>query len=367
MKLVFGFIYNGNYYYVVDSNDKIYIGLYEDNQFTVIPNSEKESLRNILKFLLVKKFDIKKLSEYNLTPLNNDSFDFKGGLNNAIVLELNQKTKKNLIKNSKKLNEKKNNKVLRNIFVIFIISITLVVGVLIFINKYEKPKNEPNKELLEKYTYKKDENLKDFYNMSYKIIEIKNKTFDNLFTDTSINFKNSYNISFLNGMSNEYYSISNYDGDVFIQVKTTFSNNNNLNKYDFNIIESNYNVSVYDLLARHNINTNLDLMHQIILNSNKKIDGNSTEREIIDNYIFEILRPLVIPFDNSDINKQILFFKGDKNGYAHIMENKINIFLINNNYEYEIIYDYNGKNVNKLTANDVIDIVSSIEFNSDFE
>ena len=249
MKLVFGFIYNGNYYYVVDSNDKIYIGLYEDNQFTVIPNSEKESLRNILKFLLVKKFDIKNLSEYNLTPLNNDSFDFKGGLNNAIVLELNQKTKKNLIKNSKKLNEKKNNKVLRNIFVIFIILIALVVGVLIFINKYEKPKNEPNKELLEKYTYKKDENLKDFYNMSYKIVEVKNKTFDNLFNEAFINFKNSYNISFLNGMSNEYYSISNYDGDVFIQVKTTFSNNNNLNKYDFNMIESNYNISIYELLS----------------------------------------------------------------------------------------------------------------------
>jgi len=367
MKLVFGFIYNENYYYVVDRDNKIYIGLYKDNEFVVIPDSEKENLRNILKFLLIKKFDIKNLSEYNLTPLNNDSFDFKGGLNNAIVLELNQKTKKNLIKNSKKLNEKKNNKVFRNIFVIFIILIALVVGVLIFINKYEKPKNEANKELLEKYTYKRDENLKDFYNMPYKIVEVKDKDFANLFTEAFINFKNSYNINFTSGMSNEYYSISNYDGDVFLQVKTTFSNNNNLNKYDFNMIENNYNVSVYDLLARYNINTNLDLMHHIILNSNKKIDGNSTEREIIDNYIFEILRPLVIPFDNNDINKQILFFKGDKNGYAHIMENKINIFLINNNYEYEITYDYTNKDTNKLTANDVIDIVSSIEFNNDFE
>ena len=88
MKLILGFIYKGSNYYIVDDGNKIFLGKYENNVFVVIPDAEKVELRNLIKLLLGNKLDSKALKEYDLSVLNVKSFQFAGGLNNAIILEL---------------------------------------------------------------------------------------------------------------------------------------------------------------------------------------------------------------------------------------------------------------------------------------
>ena len=58
MKAILGFIYKSDEYYVVDDGTKIYLGRYQNKEFIQILDSEKSSLKNIIKLLLSDNFDI---------------------------------------------------------------------------------------------------------------------------------------------------------------------------------------------------------------------------------------------------------------------------------------------------------------------
>lgn len=363
MKLLLGFLYNSSNYYVVDDGTRIYLGKYDNRKFVLILDSEKNDLRNIIKILLSKKINQKELSQYNISILSTKQFELAGGLSDAIILELQGKQRKNFITNCKKLDSKNKNKFL-GIFLLILLFIAIASAVIFFFVTSSIEENNKAKELLAKYTYKWDSNLNDIYNLKYQSANIANKLEENLFTDSYISFKNPYSNEFITTHYDILYSMNSYSGDPGLDVVYVPNNDSDpFAIYNLETLLQNYNISMDDVLTRNNIKTSIDLINKIVLNAEKQVDINSKEEEMIDHFVFDVLRPLVLPYDNSSQLNEMIIFQGDKKGYAHITDNTVTIVLENNLSQYKIIYNYLNSSLEKLTNSEIIDIVSTIQFN----
>lgn len=363
MRLILGFVYMGSNYYIVDDGNKIYLGKYENNLFVLIPDSEKNELRNLIKLLLGKKLDKKTLSIYNLTTLNTKSFQLSGGLNNAIILELPDKLRKNLNKNCKSLNNESKNKLLKKLLIA--LPIVAVIGIVIYyvantaINNVAKENDA--KALLEKYTYIEDASLSEFYAMNYEVVNIEQRISERLFEDSFLSFQNPYDNSLYSSHFDISFQMNKYVGQTDLDI--VYFLNNDFTEYNFPELESKYSISISNVLTKNNIKTRVDLVYNIVANDSKIINTKSSEAEMIEHYIFDVLKPVVIPFDNESSKNEIMIFKGSQNGYAHITDEIVTIVLENNELEYEIIYKYTNEEVEKLTKEQIINIVSTVKFN----
>lgn len=363
MKLILGFVYKESNYYIVDDGNKIFLGKYENNVFIVIPDSEKVELRNLIKLLLGNKLDKKALAEYNLSTLNTKSFQLAGGLNNAIILELPNKLRKNFNRNCKALSNEKTNKMIKTI--LMILPIIAVVGVVIYyligVVMDNVAKENAAKALLEKYTYVEDSSLSKFYSMNFETVNITNKIGVGLFEDEFVNFENPYDSSLFSTHFDISFRMNKYLGqadlDIIYYATPDFSD------YNFADLNSKYSVSVENVLTKNNVKTRVDLVNRIYDNDSKKITTKSNEAEMIEHYVFDIIKPVAIPFDNESNTNEILIFKGDKIGYAHITDNEVDIVLEANEMEYELVFKYTNSEVPKLTREQIINIVSTLKFN----
>ena len=132
---------------------------------------------------------------------------------------------------------------------------------------------------------------------------------------------------------------------------------------DLQSIEKDFGVSINEVFERNNINNSLDLMYNIILYSQKEINSSSSKNEIIDNFVFEYYRPLILPYTKDSTINKIIFFTGDKYGYANITDDTLIINLKLDDDEYRIAYAYSDDIQHKLTEEEIINIVSTVKFN----
>lgn len=358
MDIILHFSYNNKKYCIINYNNKILLYTFDNK----IVDEEKKFLGSIIKLLMDINFSKENFFKYKITILNKNDLNISTNVENAIVLDIPEENRRNILSNCSSLytNQNNNINVKPLIFIIFILLIC--IGSFIFLGNFN------SKNLLEKYTYIRDPELADFYNEEYNIINITTKQTNNLFLDSFIKFENPYsNYSLSRGMeekNGDSFNMNIYQGNNIPILTTMYVEEQYVDSFeyiDLEKFENEYNISTKKVFKRNNINNSLDLMYNIILYSKKEINSNSSKNEIIDNFTFEYFRPLIIPYDkNSNMNK-ILFFTGDKYGYATITDETIMICLKKGNSEYRIGFAYEENN-NKLTEQEIINIVSSAKF-----
>jgi len=368
MNIKLNFIYNNNKYLIIENESKIILAKYENNVFIKILDNEKEGLIKILNLLFSSNFDIEKFLQNNIIILNKTEFNTPTPIQNTIVLDINAEKKDALFKNCETLYlMKENNKNNTLIYILPLIVVVLLSSFFYLINYSQLTNN--NQQLLDKYTFARDPELEDFYKQEYKIVNVTNKESTNLFNDSFIRFENPYTgyslsrgmTDEIDGMNMNIYQGYNIPGLVINLVEDLYADK--FEDSTFTEFENNYNISIDEVFKRNKINNKLDFMYNIILYSNKNVNSNSSKEEIIDKFTFEFFRPLEIPYSvNSSINK-IIFFTGDKYGYANITDENIMIILKNGDGEYRIIFTYEKDQYNnKLTDEQIINIVSTIKF-----
>jgi len=295
--------------------------------------------------------------------LNVKSFQFAGGLNNAIILELPGKLRKNLNKNCKALSNAKTNKIVKIILMMLPILAIVGVGVYFLINMTmdNVAKENEAKELLNKYTYVADSSLNKFYDMDLELISIEDKVSEGLFEDEFLSFRNPYDNSLYSAHFDVAFKMNRYSGQTDLDI--IYLLENNFDDYNFESLNAKYTISINNVLNKNNIKTRVDLVHAIYNNDSKDITTKSTEAEMIEHYVFDILKPVVIPYDFESSKNELLILKGSKTGYVHITDKKVTIVLENNEQEYEIVYKYTNEEITKLTKDEIIDVVSTIKFN----
>jgi len=367
MRLILSFFYNGQLYIIFEYQTKIFLGKKTNNNLITMDDSEKKILRKIILLLISNDFSKNKILEKNIT-INYQKEEINT-IENAIILDLSDK-KDLFLENCASLNTVKENK--KNNFnfkfvSLFIIISFIIIGSVYFLNI---KKDVDNSEFLQKYTFVRDNELSEFYKEEIKIVNITQKTSNNLFNDSYIKFENPYDgytlIRSLSKKNNDAFNMNLYQGSNIPALATWKVEEMYKNSFEFidlETIQNEYDISLDEVFKRNNIYTSLDLMYNIILNSSKEVTSKSSKDEIIDKFVFEYYRPLIFPYDkDSSINK-IIFFTGEKYGYANVTDNMIMINLKFNIDEYRIIYEYSNEEQNKLTEEEIINIVSTLEFN----
>lgn len=231
-----------------------------------------------------------------------------------------------------------------------------------------------NSKLLEKYTYTFSDSEIDLSSVDIETQKITKK-------ENNLNIKNefiSFNIpysnyevdgkrqSFVNSPNNtiqDFYK-STDDSNQRISISYTKDGYKDLTGLTTMIerFSEEYNeISFDDFIKRNNINNEMDFELSILKNKDKKLNKNSGKDEIIDKFILDYFTDYLISTSVGYSDKLILF-AGDVVGYAWTDENSIIIKLKNSFNEYEIEIRAFGDKIN-LKYDDIIDIVSSIEFN----
>ena len=105
----------------------------------------------------------------------------------------------------------------------------------------------------------------------------------------------------------------------------------------------------------------MDFIYNSVLNINKKVDKRSSKEEITDKFILDYFMADMVPSNIAYYDK-IILLNGDKYGYIAISDDNIKISLKYNNDEISIyVSNYRGKV--SLTEEEIINIVSTIQFN----
>lgn len=373
MNIILCFQYNQRKYVIFEKDSKVLLSCYNENKLTQIEEIDKQFLKDFIKSLCSSDFSKTKLIKEKNIIVCSRVLDLPDDIGDYITLDIGDKmgvfsancaSLYTVSKSSKKKPDYKPIIVILTIGLIFVI----------FLLNFKMPIKKDNSELLEKYTFVRDEKLADFYKMNVEIVDIKNKKSIDLFNDSYVNFENPYDgyklIKSTSKKEGTGFDMNVYEGASIPAMATWFvedmydSNTDfyNTNIYTVEELEKQYGISVKDVFDRNKIKNDLDIMYNVILYYDKKVDSSSTEEEMIDKLVFEFYTPLVLPYYKENILGKTMFFTGDKKGYAFGTDNQIYIKLEHNGDEYRIIYEYDAVEQKKLNETDVINIVSSLKF-----
>ena len=248
----------------------------------------------------------------------------------------------------------------------------LFLGSIFLIINYFNGNKHDNSELLKKYTYSPSEEYSRVFNIEYKIIDIHQKNYENLFDAGYIKFKNiKDDYSFVRGKDenlmldmNIYKSSTGPDLSVWL-VDDIY---NNISENDFPDLTSDEfkakypDVDINDVFKRNKIQNKMDLIHAVVKNRDIEVNEKSSKNQIIDKFTFDYFLPLVIPYDeNSELNK-IILFTGNQYGYVYIKNDTNYITLKKDKQEVRIIYQ--DEESKKITINEeqLIELISSIKY-----
>ena len=247
--------------------------------------------------------------------------------------------------------------------IIAIIIIIVFISTFIIMNSINKEK------LLKKYHYNITEEQQDVFNIEHEFINIEQKKYDNLFNDEYIKFKN---------ISDDYYLVREIKSDPMYAniynssnniVLTTWKSDNFYNDLSYEYFEDLMTdefikeypkANLKEVLKRNNINNDLDLIHMIIKNMDKKVDKKSSKNEIINKFTFDAMLPLFVPYDKSSSINKIICFDGYQNGYVYITDKNTYINVKKENDNIRIIFS--PKEEKNISEEQIIDVISSIEF-----
>ena len=166
-----------------------------------IQDSEKQILKDIITILFSTDFSKNKLTEKNIIINSEEDFQISENINKAIILDLGD-NKSKFLANCKSLYPSNKTRKSKLNYKYFVLGVVIVLIVSMFLILFNDQRNIDNSELLEKYTFIRDESLGDFYNEELKIANINKKETVNLFEDSYIQFENPYfGYSLARGMS----------------------------------------------------------------------------------------------------------------------------------------------------------------------
>ena len=229
-------------------------------------------------------------------------------------------------------------------------------------------KKTDNTKLLEKYTYIPPEKYQQVYkNIDYETVDIKHVTKRDLFDGGYAKFyieDNNYELlRSIDELHTNIYQNSNgkrfalmYRDHELINLDFDSLKNDGFISDEF--LSKYPEINIISFLNRNEIKTNYDLIYKSIINYNNMVDSKSTKNEIIDNFLFNYFLPLVVPYNNESQLHKFVFYTGDIRAYAVLQDTQYHLFVENDNYELDFIFD----NDNLLTLDEIKDIVSTIEF-----
>lgn len=371
MKELVSFELFGTKYIFLENNGKIYLAKIINDEIMKIDENDKLRLKEIIIGLSKENFDMKELVNQNVSLLQKNQNIINNPMDNFIQIYFSEGKDAIFLNNCYKLystntfvdvkNEKKSKKVFIGTFIamfIIIIALLLIPNINI-IN---------NQETLDKYTYV-------FPDDEVKVLDVKveNQNIDAV--KSELNFNNKF-VSFqLPSNTYEFVNeqhIANVTTNLIYNSPTgesletayTIGEFTDMSAFEkrFNNFKKKYSeLSIEDFLKRNNINNRMDFIYNSVLNINKKVDKRSSKEEITDKFILDYFMADMIPSNIAYYDK-IILLNGDKYGYIAISDDNIKISLKYNNDEISIyVSNYRGKV--SLTEEEIINIVSTIQFN----
>lgn len=347
MKCILFFKFNNSNYLFYFVDGKIKLCRLKTGKFVKVLNNDRKLLKDFIERLCCSNFDKKYLVDNNILVLDRYVFDKSLSSSKSTELSFSGKKRRIFLKNCASFysNKKK-----------FICVLTLAFSCFIFFFGYlfinsisnSSVKSSSNKDLLSEYTINIDKKI------DYRFISIDGHSITN-FNDSYIRFYNNFGKYHLIS-SGDINSYRFNDFNLSVGVIHDYYSNMLFTSSDF----SDYSlVSLEDIFLKYDINDEMDLIYNCLLNIDRFVDDDSSVDDIVDKYVFDYYALKVVPYSEST-SSRIIFFTGDKYGYAFITNNRISVVLKNESDQVNITFDNLS---HMISDSDLIEFIYSLKFN----
>ena len=353
MDILLEFIYNKSHYIIIKQNDFIYLGKIESNQYIKINDNEKQTLKKIIELFINDNLDKEKLDNQKIIVLNKKQRQIPFNSKYLIGLVFSNQQVINIVNNCKTIYKHHTHISSKHIYLTIIISVLIISFVLLIYIR-----NENHTSLYKQYINIKTENEQEFTNQQLKMVKLKNQEAVDVFDDEFLSFD-----SFCEG-----YKLANQETKTNYQMNIYRSNNcpylaimksksiseEELKEIDAASLNINNNRDIQSIYKRYGINNLMDLIYNVVIYNNKKINKTSSKQEIKDRIFFETARKVVIPYSKESKTNEFIFYEGQSNSYTYINDKMIVIYCLVNGNDYKIIIqntdelDLNLININNI-------------------
>ena len=341
MKKVLFFRFNGSNYLFYSVDGLIKLSRVKNSKFLSVLSSDKKILHEFVEILSDKKFNREFLINNKITILNHRDVDFNGG-GKFIELVFTGYKRRSFLRNCSRFYSKKN--ILIPIYTALAGCLVIAVYAFNLSVADSNVKVSSNKDSLSNYL------VTDAKKYDYRVIRVSSSNMTN-FRDSYINFYNIFGKyrSKSKGEVNSY-KFNNFDMDVSV-------NRDYYSDFDYSqdFVDNSF-ISLDDVFLRYDIDDQMDLFYNCLLNSDKHVNKDSLDSDIIDNYVFDYYSDKIIP--KSEGSNRFIFFIGDKYGYAFITDDSINIVLKDDDDQFNIKF-YNFSK--KLSDKNIIEFIYSLK------
>lgn len=348
------FSLNGSKYLFYTNGNKIKLGRLNGKTVDRVQSGDKKVLKEIIEILCSSDMDKQALFSKNISILDHDINGINYDTNKVIVLSFTNNKKSVFLDNCKSFEVAKKS---RNgwipFFAVLVTSLLVVFGILftsVVNGSKNSYKSSSKKELLSKYTVDSD------INVEHKVISIHGNGMTN-FYDDFVTFYVPYSV--YNSYKDDGIDYYNFYGfDLKIYRKNDYYVDS-LNKYYDEFPYSD--ISLSDILSKYNVENSMDLIYQCLLNMDNNVGVYSTDDQIIEKFVFDYLRNVVPYSSDSSINK-VIFFTGEKYGYAQFIDDTINIVLKDGNDRIKMVFSNFSNGM--LSDREIVELVYSLKINS---